>query len=169
MKAIRKLPGVSFLLMVGSYITIGWLLSLYKADWRVWLISGAVAQGTNPILAIAWVIGAIFVVFRTRPDTLPMAIGICTVWSLLMYIAHSQFQVYIPNRSTKFIVLALLRLSVWRSVGMPTSPYYAPLDRELSNRSVVINFLTFSKISATYTTVYEKIDLVAWMKNNDCC
>ena len=103
-----KFPVMSALTLVIGYGTIGWLLSIYRADWRVWMISGAIAFATEWFLALAWALAAIVLIFSTKSHALPLAIGISLIWALLMYVARIEVQAFSENKIQNFLTLAFI-------------------------------------------------------------
>ena len=99
---------MSALTLVIGYGTIGWLLSIYRADWWVWTISGAIAFATEWFLALAWALAAIVLIFSTKSHALPLAIGISLIWALLMYVARIEVQAFSENKIQNFLTLAFI-------------------------------------------------------------
>lgn len=103
-----KFPVMSVLTLVIGYGTIGWLLSIYSADWRVWTISGAIAFATEWFLALAWALAAIVLIFSAKAHALPLAVGISLIWALLMYVARIEVQAFSENKVQTFFTLAFI-------------------------------------------------------------
>lgn len=103
-----KFPVPSVLMLVIGYGTIGWLLSIYNTDWRVWTISGAIAFATAWFLALAWALAAIVLIFSTKAHALPLAVGICLIWALLMYVARIEVLAFSDNKIQNFLTLAVI-------------------------------------------------------------
>jgi hypothetical protein len=104
----QKFPVPSVLTLLIGYGTIGWLLAIYSADWRVWTISGAIAFATEWFLALAWALAAIVLLFSTKAQALPLAVGICLIWALLMYVARIEVQAFSENKIQSFFILAFI-------------------------------------------------------------
>jgi hypothetical protein len=128
MDFINKIPALSVFLLLASYTAIGWLLSIHNADWRIWISSGAIAVATAWILAIAWAVAAVLIVFLKQSQILFLSIGVTVVWAMLMYVARVELQAFTNNKVTCFFTLAILSaiglglgwyvdLSVIRSLG----------------------------------------------------
>jgi len=47
MRTLLKLPILSLALVFFGYIAYGWLLSIHRADWRIWIPTGAIAFGAE--------------------------------------------------------------------------------------------------------------------------
>jgi hypothetical protein len=103
-----KFPVMSVLMLVIGYGTIGWLLSIYHAEWRVWMISGAIAFAVEWFLALAWALAAIVLIFSTKAHALPLAVGICLIWALLMYVARLEVRAFSENKILTFFILAFI-------------------------------------------------------------
>ncbi len=108
MRSTRKIPAVSVLLLLVGYTTFGWLLSIYHSDWRIWISSGAVAFATAWSLALAWAIAAVILVFAAKPQTLGLAVGICLVWALMMFVARTEVKAASGNPWQSWLVLLLI-------------------------------------------------------------
>lgn len=108
MRRAKKIPAVSVLLLLAGYITFGWLLAIYQADWRIWISSGAFAFSTAWVLALFWAIAAVVLVFSTKPQALGLAVGICLAWALMMYVARIEVKAVSGNRWQNWLVLLLI-------------------------------------------------------------
>jgi hypothetical protein len=108
MNFIKKIPALSVLLLLVSYAAFGWLLSIHQTDWRIWIGSGALAFATAWILAIAWALAAILLVFLKQTQILFLSIGISVVWAMLMYVARVELQAFTNNKVASFFTLAIL-------------------------------------------------------------
>jgi hypothetical protein len=107
MRALRHLPILSLALVLVGYIAYGWLLSIHKADWRIWIPAGAIAFGVEWVFSVAWAIAAVIFVFLNKPTFL-LSLGISIVWALLMYVARNELRAFMNNRGWNFFVLALI-------------------------------------------------------------
>ncbi|WP_055075699.1 hypothetical protein [Pseudanabaena sp. 'Roaring Creek'] len=107
MRSLRKLPLLSLALVLFGYIVYGWLLSIHKADWRIWIPAGAIAFGVDWIVAVGWAIAAVFFVFFQKSQ-FALSLGISIVWALLMYVARNELRAFMNNRGWNFFVLALI-------------------------------------------------------------
>lgn len=108
MRNLKKIPGLSFTMLLVGYGAFGWLLSIHHADWRIWATSGAIAFASASLFAIAWAIAAIVFVFATS-KALVLSIGICLVWAMLMYIARLEIMAALGKPSVQnFFVLLLI-------------------------------------------------------------
>lgn len=107
MRTLRKLPILSLALVLIGFIAYGWLLSIHKADWRIWIPAGAIAFGVEWIVAVGWAIAAVFFVFFQKSQ-FALSLGISIVWALLMYVARNELRAFMNNRGWNFFVLALI-------------------------------------------------------------
>jgi len=107
MRTIRKLPILSLLLVLIGYIAYGWLLSIHKADWRIWIPVGAIAFGMEWLFSIIWAIAAVVFVFLRKEQFL-LSLGISVIWAFLMYIARNELRAFMNNRGWNFFVLTLI-------------------------------------------------------------
>jgi hypothetical protein len=112
MGILRKLPGLSVLLLLLGYAGFGWLLSIHlvktPVNFWLWVGSGAIAVAINWLAALAWAIAAIIVVFAQQVTVLFLSIGICVVWALLLLVARNELQAYVNQRIVSFFLLVLL-------------------------------------------------------------
>jgi hypothetical protein len=107
MRILKKLPALSFLLLISGYTVFGWLLAIHRADWRIWLISGAIAFGIEWIVAVIWAIAAVVLVF-SKSAAIALTIGICVIWALLMFVARNEVKSLCTTRWQSFVVLAIV-------------------------------------------------------------
>ncbi len=107
MRTLRKLPILSLALVLVGYIAYGWLLSIHKADWRIWIPIGAIAFGIDWIFSVAWAIAAVVFVFLRKEQFL-LSIGISIIWVGLMYVARTELRAFMNNRGWNFFVLAII-------------------------------------------------------------
>lgn len=107
MRTLRKLPILSLALVLVGYIAYGWLLSIHRADWRVWIPMGAIAFGVEWIFSVAWAIAAVIFIFAKK-DQFVLSLGISVVWALLIYVARIELRAFMNNRGWNFFVLALI-------------------------------------------------------------
>jgi hypothetical protein len=107
MRTLRKLPILSLALVLVGYIAYGWLLSIHRADWRVWIPIGAIAFGVEWFFSMAWAIAAVIFIFAKK-DQFVLSLGISIVWALLMYVARIELRAFMNNRGWNFFVLALI-------------------------------------------------------------
>jgi len=107
MRTLRKLPILSLTLVLVGYIAYGWLLSIHKADWRIWIPAGAIAFGAEWLFSVAWAIAAVIFVFIKKEQFL-LSLGISVVWAMLMYVARTELRAFMNNRGWNFFVLALI-------------------------------------------------------------
>jgi hypothetical protein len=103
-----KFPVTSVLTLIIGYGTFGWLLSIYGADWRAWIVSGAIAFGVEWFLALAWALAAIVLIFSAKAHALPLAVGISLIWALLMYVARIEVRAFSDNKIQSFLTLAII-------------------------------------------------------------
>lgn len=108
MRTVRKLPILSLALVLVGYIAYGWLLSVHKADWRVWIPIGAIAFGIDWLFSVGWAIAAVIFVFIKKDSSLLISIGISVVWAFLMYVARIELRAFMNNRGWNFFVLAMI-------------------------------------------------------------
>jgi hypothetical protein len=107
MRNLRKLPILSLALVLVGYIAYGWLLSIHKADWRIWIPAGAIAFGAEWLFSVGWAIAAVIFVF-IKKDQFALSLGISVVWAMLMYVARTELRAFMNNRGWNFFVLALI-------------------------------------------------------------
>jgi len=107
MRTIQKLPILSLLLVLVGYIAYGWLLSIHKADWRIWIPVGAIAFGMEWLFSIIWAIAAVVFVFLRKEQFL-LSLGISVIWAFLIYIARNELRAFMNNRGWNFFVLTLI-------------------------------------------------------------
>ncbi len=107
MRTLRKLPILSLALVLIGYIAYGWLLSIHKADWRIWIPAGAIAFGAEWLFSVGWAIAAVIFVF-IKKDQFALSLGISVVWAMLMYVARTELRAFMNNRGWNFFVLALI-------------------------------------------------------------
>lgn len=123
MRTLLKLPILSLALVFFGYIAYGWLLSIHRADWRIWIPTGAIAFGAEWLFSIAWAIAAVIFVFIKKEQFL-LSLGISVVWAMLMYVARTELRAFMNNRGWNFFVLALIAgtgLSLgWFTDTLPT-------------------------------------------------
>ena len=107
MRILRKLPILELALVLVGYMAYGWLLSVHKADWRIWIPIGAIAFGMEWIFSVAWAIAAVVFVFLKKEQFL-LSIGISVIWAFLIYVARIELRAFMNNRGWNFFVLALI-------------------------------------------------------------
>lgn len=107
MRSLRSLPILSLALVLIGFIAYGWLLSIHKADWRIWIPIGAIAFGVDWFFSVAWAIAAVIFVFLKK-DQFLLSIGISIIWAFLMYVARTELRAFMNNRGWNFFVLALI-------------------------------------------------------------
>ncbi len=107
MRTLQKLPILSLALVLVGYIAYGWLLSIHKADWRIWIPVGAIAFGVDWLFSVAWAIAAVIFVFYQKSQ-FEFSLGISIVWVLLMYVARTELRAFMNNRGWNFLVLAII-------------------------------------------------------------
>ena len=109
MRKITKLPILSLALVLIGYIAYGWLLSIHKADWRIWIPIGAIAFGAEWIFSVAWAIAAVFFVFLRKEQFL-LSLGISVIWAFLMYVARLELRTFffLNSRTWNFVILTLI-------------------------------------------------------------
>jgi len=115
MQIITKTPIFSFVLLIGGYAVLGWLLAIHGASWQVWLTSGAIAFGIDWILSVIWATAAVYFVFA-RAEALVLSIGVCLIWALLMFIARIEIQANSGKRWQAFLVLSVIA-AIGMSIG----------------------------------------------------
>ncbi|MCA6504724.1 MAG: hypothetical protein IM585_10250 [Pseudanabaena sp. M135S2SP2A07QC] len=93
--------------LLRCYIAYGWLLSVHKADWRIWIPAGAIAFGVDWLFSLGWAISAVIFVFYQKSQFL-LSLGISVVWVLLIYVARNELRAFMNNRGWNFFVLALI-------------------------------------------------------------
>ncbi|MEA5476109.1 hypothetical protein VB774_00600 [Pseudanabaena galeata UHCC 0370] len=107
MRVLRNLPLLSLALVLVGYIAYGWLLSIHKADWRIWIPSGAIAFGVDWLFSVGWVIAAVIFVFYQKSQFL-LSLGLSVIWVLLMYVARNELRAFLAhNRGLSFFILVL--------------------------------------------------------------
>ena len=123
MRTLLKLPILSLVLVFVGYIAYGWLLSIHRADWWIWIPNGAIAFSAEWLFSIAWAIAALIFVF-IKKEQLLLSLGISVVWAMLMYVARTELRAFMNNRGWNFFVLALIAgtgLSLgWFTDTLPT-------------------------------------------------
>lgn len=107
MRTIRKIPILSLALVLIGFIAYGWLLSIHRADWRIWIPAGAIAFGIDWIASLVWVIAAVVFVFFSKTQ-FPLSLGISIIWAMLMYVARNEIRAFMNNKGWNFFVLALI-------------------------------------------------------------
>lgn len=107
MRTVRKLPILSLALVLLGFIVYGWLLSIHRADWRIWIPAGAIAFGAEWIFAVAWAIAAVMFVFLQK-EQFVLSLGISIIWTLLMYVARTELRAFMNNRGWNFFALAMI-------------------------------------------------------------
>jgi hypothetical protein len=107
MRTLRKLPILSLALVLIGFIAYGWLLSIHKADWRIWIPAGAIAFGIDWIVSLVWVVAAVAFVFFSK-EQFVLSLGISVVWAMLMYVARNELRAFMNNQGWNFFVLALI-------------------------------------------------------------
>lgn len=107
MRTLLKLPILSLALVLVGYIAYGWLLSIHRADWRIWIPAGAIAFGAEWLFSVGWAIAAVIFVFIKKEQFL-LSLGISVVWAMLMYVARTELRAFMNNRGWNFFVLALI-------------------------------------------------------------
>ncbi len=115
MRIINKIPLFSLILLISGYAVLGWLLAIHGANWQIWLTSGAIAFGIEWIAAVFWAVAAIYFVFA-RAEILVLSVGICLVWSLLMFVARIEVQAISGKRWQVFLVLGIIA-AIGMSIG----------------------------------------------------
>jgi hypothetical protein len=93
--------------LLRCYIAYGWLLSVHKADWRIWIPAGAIAFGVDWLFSLGWASAAVIFVFYQKSQFL-LSLGISVVWVLLIYVARNELRAFMNNRGWNFFVLALI-------------------------------------------------------------
>lgn len=107
MRGLRNLPILSLTLVVAGYIAYGWLLSIHKADWRIWIPAGAIAFGIDWFFSLAWAIAAVIFVFLKKEQFL-LSLGISIIWAFLMFVARNELRAFMNNRGWNFFILAII-------------------------------------------------------------
>ena len=108
MRTLRKLPILSIVLVLIGYVAYGWLLSIHKADWRIWIPVGAIAFGVDWIFSVGWAIAAVVFVFMGKEQFL-LSLGISVVWVMLIYVARNELCAFMNNnRGWNFFVLTVI-------------------------------------------------------------
>jgi hypothetical protein len=112
------------MLVLVGYIAYGWLLSIHRADWRIWIPTGAIAFGVEWIFSVGWVIAAIVVLFFNKTQ-FGLSLGISIVWVMLMYVARNELRSFLAhNRTLSFFILTAIAgvgLSLgWFTDTLPT-------------------------------------------------
>jgi hypothetical protein len=99
---------LSLALVLIGYIAYGWLLSIHRADWRIWIPIGAIAFGAEWIFSVVWAIAAVIFLFL-RNEQFLLSLGLSVIWASLMYVARLELRTYfLNNRNWSFIILALI-------------------------------------------------------------
>jgi len=107
MRSLQKLPVLSLALVLVGFIAYGWLLSVYQADWRIWIPTGAIAFALPWGFSAVWAIAAIAFVFFNKAQ-FSLSLGISIVWILLMYVARTELRAFMNNRGWNFFALAAI-------------------------------------------------------------
>lgn len=108
MRKLTKFPMLSIALVLIGYIAYGWLLSIHRADWRIWIPIGAIAFGAEWIFSVVWAIAAVLFLFL-RNEQFLLSLGLSVIWASLMYVARLELRTYfLNNRNWSFIILALI-------------------------------------------------------------
>jgi len=108
MRKLTKFPMLSLALVLIGYIAYGWLLSIHRADWRIWIPIGAIAFGAEWIFSVVWAIAAVLFLFL-RNEQFLLSLGLSVIWASLMYVARLELRTYfLNNRNWSFIILALI-------------------------------------------------------------
>ncbi|MBD2151453.1 hypothetical protein H6F44_15180 [Pseudanabaena sp. FACHB-1277] len=108
MRKLTKFPMLSLALVLIGYIAYGWLLSIHRADWRIWIPIGAIAFGAEWIFSVVWAIAAVIFLFL-RNEQFLLSLGLSVIWASLMYVARLELRTYfLNNRNWSFIILALI-------------------------------------------------------------
>ncbi|MCY7332407.1 MAG: hypothetical protein LH649_07050 [Pseudanabaena sp. CAN_BIN31] len=107
MRILRKFPFLSLTLVLIGYVGYGWLLSIHKADWRIWIPAGAIAFGVEWLFSVGWAIAAVIFVFAQKEQFL-LSLGISIVWAMLMYVARIELRAFMNNRGWNFFILAII-------------------------------------------------------------
>ena len=108
MRTLRKLPILSIALVLIGYVAYGWLLSIHKADWRIWIPVGAIAFGVDWLFSVGWAIAAVVFVFMGKEQFL-LSLGISVVWVMLIYVARNELRAFMNNnRGWNFFVLTVI-------------------------------------------------------------
>ena len=108
MRKLTKFPMLSLVLVLIGYIAYGWLLSIHRADWRIWIPIGAIAFGAEWIFSVVWAIAAVLFLFL-RNEQFLLSLGLSVIWASLMYVARLELRTYfLNNRNWSFIILALI-------------------------------------------------------------
>ena len=108
MYMLRRFPILSLVLVLLGYVAYGWLLSIHRANWLVWIPTGAIAFGVDWIFSVGWVIAAIVFVFYNKAQ-FGLSLGISIVWVMLMYVARNELRSFLAhNRALSFFILAAI-------------------------------------------------------------
>ena len=124
MYMLRRFPILSLAVVLIGYIAYGWLLSIHRADWRIWIPVGAIAFGVDWIFSVVWVIAAIAFVFYNKAQ-FGLSLGISIIWVMLMYVARNELRSYLlHNRTLSFFILAAIAVTGlglgWFTDTLPT-------------------------------------------------
>jgi hypothetical protein len=98
---------LSLTIVLIGYVAYGWLLSIHKADWRIWIPTGAIAFGVEWLFSVGWAIAAVIFVFAQKEQFL-LSLGISIVWVMLMYVARIELRAFMNNRGWNFFILAII-------------------------------------------------------------
>jgi hypothetical protein len=98
---------LSLTIVLIGYVAYGWLLSIHKADWRIWIPTGAIAFGVEWLFSVGWAIAAVIFVFAKKEQLL-LSLGISIVWVMLMYVARIELRAFMNNRGWNFFILAII-------------------------------------------------------------
>ena len=107
MRTLKKLPILSLAIVLIGFIAYGWLLSIHKADWRIWIPVGAISFGVDWFFSVGWAIAAVIFVFLKK-DQFLLSLGISVIWAALMYVARNELRAFMNNRGWNFFVLAII-------------------------------------------------------------
>ena len=107
MRTLRKFPVLSLALVLVGFIAYGWLLSIHRANWQIWIPAGAIAFGAHWLFSFAWAIAAIVFVF-IKKDQFLLSLGVSLIWAFLMYVARTELRAFMNNRGWNFFVLAAI-------------------------------------------------------------
>ena len=108
MYMLRRFPILSLTVILLGYVAYGWLLSIHRANWLVWIPTGAIAFGVDWIFSVGWAIAAIAFVFYNKAQ-FGLSLGISIVWVMLMYVARNELRSYLlHNRPLSFFILAAI-------------------------------------------------------------
>jgi len=108
MYMLRRFPILSLTVVLLGYIAYGWLLSIHRANWMVWIPTGAIAFGVDWIFSVGWAIAAIVFVFFNKAQ-FGLSLGVSVTWVMLMYVARNELRSWlVHNRTLSFFVLAAI-------------------------------------------------------------